>query len=439
MKNLTRTAVAALFLALSVGCGSVRDLTSIITGYGAKNMASNVFVSGREAEDIENLDLHFSFIKYNHYKLDYENKTVTSRFLWKKSTAVYREGYGVTLLRGDMPEVESAKWKAEKMAGPIQVASLSPFPTQLSPSLDPVVKALFNDHTYGGHPFAFVVVHNGKVVAEHYDKGITSETRLLSWSMAKSFTQALAGIMVKDGLVDIYAPMDIPEWHGDGRRDITLNDLLQMQSGLEWNEDYGSRSDVNIMLHRETDMGLFALNKPLAYKPGTHYYYSSGSTNIVMRYLRSKFVSDSAFYSYLHTRLFGALGIRNAIFEPDMSGTPIGSSYIYITAREFARFGQMYLDDGMVEGKRILPEGWVDYTRTPGSDSKGGYGSSFWLNRDKSLPNVPEDMYCARGHDGQRIFIIPSKNLVAVVLGYSPKKDGEIDWNPLLKAICSSL
>ena len=242
-----------------------------------------------------------------------------------------------------------------------------------------------------------------------------------------------------EGLIDIYAPMDIPEWQGDGRRDITLNDLLQMQSGLEWNEDYGSRSDVNIMLHRETDMGLFALNKPLSYKPGTHYYYSSGSTNIVMRYLRSKFVNDSAFYSYLHTRLFGALGIRNAIFEPDMSGTPIGSSYIYITAREFARFGQMYLDDGMVEGKRILPEGWVDYTRTPGSDSKGGYGSSFWLNRNKSLPDVPEDMYCARGHDGQRIFIIPSQNLVVVVLGYSPKKDGEIDWNPLLKAICSSL
>lgn len=145
--------------------------------------------------------------------------------------------------------------------------------------------------------------------------------------------------MVRDGLVDIYAPTDIPEWQNDDRKNITLNDLMQMQSGLEWEEDYGARSDINLMLHREQDMGLFAIEKPLEHEPGTYWYYSSGSTNIVMRYLRSKFSSDEAFLAYIRTRLFGPLGIRNAVFEQDMSGTPIGSSYIYITAADFARFG----------------------------------------------------------------------------------------------------
>ena len=305
--------------------------------------------------------------------------------------------------------------------------------------LAPIAKALVDDHVYNGTPFAFVVLHEGKVVAERYREGITARTRLLSWSMAKSFTNALAGIMSGDGMVDIYAPTGIPEWQGDERATITLNDLMQMQSGLEWNEDYGNRSDVNLMLHREKDMGLYAIDKPLEHKPGTFWYYSSGSTNIVMRYLRGKFASDKEFLTYLRERLFAPLGIRNAVFEPDMSGTPVGSSYLYITAREFASLGQLYLDDGVFQGQRILPEGWVDYTVTPASDSKDGYGSFFWLNKDKYWPDIPEDMFNCQGHDGQEIFIIPSKDLVVVVLGYSPKPDRVVDWNALVRDIIGQL
>ena len=227
--------------------------------------------------------------------------------------------------------------------------------------------------------------------------------------------------------------MDIPQWQADERKNITLNNLLQMQSGLQWNEDYGNRSDVNLMLHREEDMGLFALNKPLEHAPGTHWYYSSGTTNIVMRYLRSRFDSDQAFLTYLRERLFGPLHIANPYFEHDMSGTPVGSSYLYVTARDFARFGQMYLDDGCANGQRILPEGWVEYTTTPASASEGRYGALFWLNRCKVCPDVPEDMFSCNGHDGQQIYIIPSKDLVVVVLGYSPKHC--IDFNALLKDI----
>ncbi len=429
---------AAVFAAAVIGgCLYLNTLMPIITGYAAKNLASAVFVSGRDASDVEALDLHFSFIKFNRNKVDYEHKTVTSRFLWAESTAAYREGYGVTLLRGKDREAfltqeyplpaDTLRPEALPAGDPVTVAGL-----------EPIARALVDERAYNGTPFAFVVLHKGAVVAERYRQGITPETQLLSWSMAKSFTNAIAGIMAGDSLVSVFAPLDIPEWQGDGRRDITLKDLMQMQSGLEWNEDYGNRSDVNLMLHRETDMGLFALSKPLEYEPGTHWYYSSGSTNIVMRYLRGKFASDGEFLSYLRDRLFAPLGIVSPTFEPDMSGTPVGSSYLYVTARDFARFGQLFLDDGCVGGRRILPEGWVEWTTTPASDSKGGYGAFFWLNRNKKCPDAPEDMFSCQGHDGQEIYIIPSKDLVVVVLGYSPKPDRVVDFNRLLKdVICA--
>ena len=437
-KTILRIVLAVLAAALLGGCLYLNSLLPIITGYAAKNLASDVFVSGREPADVEALDLHFSFIKFTRNKVDFENKTVTSRFLWGKSVAAYRDGYGVTLLRGK----KAAALQAEKYPLAPEAEGpdfLTPGDSALTERLAPIAKALVDDHAYNGTPFAFVVLHEGKVVAERYREGITARTRLLSWSMAKSFTNALVGIMSGDGMVDIYAPTGIPEWQDDERAAITLNDLMQMQSGLEWNEDYGNRSDVNLMLHREKDMGLYAIDKPLEHKPGTFWYYSSGSTNIVMRYLRGKFASDKEFLTYYRERLFAPLGIHNPVFEPDMSGTPVGSSYLYITAREFASLGQLYLDDGVFQGQRILPEGWVDYTVTPASDSKDGYGSFFWLNKDKFWPDIPEDMFNCQGHDGQEIFIIPSKDLVVVVLGYSPKPDRVVDWNALVRDIIDQL
>ena len=431
-KTILRILLAVLLAAILGGCVYLNSLMPIITGYAAKNLASDVFVSGREPADVEALDLNFSFIKFTRNKVDFENHTVTSRFLWSKSQALYREGYGVTLLRG---KNALARLQAQKYPDVVNIPgpeTLLPGDSALTARLAPIAKALVDDQAYNGTPFAFIVVHQDGVVAERYREGITADTRLLSWSMGKSFTNALVGIMAGDGLVDIHAPMDIPEWQGDGRAAITLSDLMQMQSGLEWNENYGTRSDVNLMLHREEDMGLFALSKPLMAKPGTHWYYSSGSTNIIVRYLRGRFASEEEFLQYIHERLFDPLGIDNPCFEPDMSGTPVGSSYLYATARDFARLGHMYLHDGCVGEERLLPEHWVEYTTTPASDSKGGYGACFWLNRSKTYPSAPEDMYSCQGHDGQMIFIIPSKELVVVVLGYSPKPDRVIEFDRLL-------
>ena len=437
-KTILRIVLAVLAAALIGGCLYLNSLLPIITGYAAKNLASDVFVSGREPADVEALDLHFSFIKFTRNKVDFENKTVTSRFLWGKSVAAWREGYGVTLLRGKKAaELQAEKYPlAPEAEGP---DFLEPGDSALTARLAPIAKALVDDHAYNGTPFAFVVLHEGKVVAERYREGLDAHTRLLSWSMAKSFTNALAGVMYGDGLVDVFAPTGIPEWQGDERAAITLNDLMQMQSGLQWNEDYGNRSDVNLMLHREKDMGLFSIDKPLEHKPGTFWYYSSGSTNIVMRFLRGKFASDKEFLTYYRERVFAPLGIRNAVFEPDMSGTPVGSSYLYVTAREYASFGQLFLNDGVFQGRRILPEGWVNYSVTPASASNDGYGAFFWLNKDKFWPDIPEDMFNCQGHDGQEIFIIPSKDLVVVVLGYSPKPDRVVDWNALVKDIISQL
>jgi len=438
MKKFRRIIGAVLLVAILGGGIYLDSLMPVITGYAAKNLASAVFVSGRNAEEVEALDLNFSLIRFASNTVDYENKTVTSRFLWCTSTAVYREGYGVTLLCGD----DANKLREQVFPLLPDTTIVKPLPqgdSAVSARLAPIAKAFVDDHAYHGHPFAFVVLHKGGIVAEHYDQGIGPDTKLLSWSMAKSFVNALVGMMVKDSLIDIHAPLPIPEWQDDDRKTITLHDLMQMQSGLEWNEDYGARSDVNVMLHCEEDMGLYALQKPLEYKPGTHWYYSSGSTNIVVRYLRSLFSSDEAFLSYMRERLFAPLGIRNAIFEQDMSGTPVGSSYLYITAKNFARFGQMYLDDGCVDDERILPEGWVDYTCTPASNSENRYGAFFWLNRGGKYPDVPKDMYWCDGHDGQCIFIIPSCQLVVVILGYSPKPDHVIDFNTLLKDIISSI
>ncbi len=438
-KSIFRIAGALLLAAVLGGCVYLNSLMPIITGYAAKNLASDVFVSGREPADVEALDLHFSFIKFTRNRVDYENRTVTSRFLWSKSTALYRDGYGVTLLRGKNAMARLLAQEYPEVHNNPRLETLLPGDSTLTARLTPIAKALVDDHAYNGTPFAFIVVHQDGVVAERYREGITAETRLLSWSMGKSFTNAIVGVMAGDGLVDIHAPMDIPEWQGDGRAAITLNDLMQMQSGLEWNENYGTRSDVNLMLHREEDMGLFALSKPLMAKPGTHWYYSSGSTNIIMRYLRGRFPSDAEFLNYIHERLFDPLGIDNPCFEPDMSGTPVGSSYLYATARDFARLGHMYLHDGCIGEERILPEHWVEYTTTPASDSKGGYGACFWLNRAGAYPSAPEDLYSCQGHDGQMIFIIPSKDLVVVVLGYSPKPDHVIDFDALLRDIIATL
>jgi len=427
----------------------LNSLLPIITGYAAKNLCSNIFVSGREADDIEAIDLNFSFIKFTRNRVDYKDSSVTSRFLWGKSKAIFREGFGATLIR-DVPEevLRNAVYPVDTNPGYVQDTACWPLgdrvPDSISTGIDKaaigeIASKLINDNGYNGDAFAFLVLHKGIPVAEAYKPQFSRNTRFLSWSVAKSFTNGLAGVLVKMGKLDISQPAKVEEWKGDDRSKITINDLMQMQSGLKWNEDYGSRSDVNLMLFNEGDMSKYAIDRPLKFPAGTHWYYSSGSGNILSYLFRKEFDSDTSFYAFVQDQFLEQIGITDAIFETDPSGDFIGSSYIYATARDYARFALLFQNNGVFNGKRILPEGWVNYTRTPASDSKGAYGALFWLNRGGEYPSAPEEMYSCQGHDGQMIFILPSNDLIVVILGFSHKPEHEMDFDRLLKDILGTL
>ncbi len=441
--------ILIIFVLLVAGSAVfVNSLLPIITGYAAKNLCSDIFISERSQTDVESLDLNFSFIKFTRNTVDLKDKSVTSRFLWMKSKAIFREGFGVTLLRDTeeeqlrnevFPSTTNPDYNQDTIFWPLGNIVRDTVTGIDRDALRKVKDNLIRDNAYNGNAFAFVVVYKGIPVEEGYKPHFSQKTRFLSWSMAKSFTNALVGIMVKKGKMDISARADIDDWKNDERKNITLNNLLQMQSGLKWNEDYGSRSDVNLMLHDEGDMAKYAYSQPLEYTPGTHWYYSSGTANIITYLIKKNFSDNSSYYSFVHQELFNKTGMPDAVFEVDPSGNFVGSSYLYATARDYARFGLMYLNDGIVNGERILPEGWVNYTTTPASDSKGGYGALFWLNRGGRYPSVPEDMYSCQGHDGQMIFIIPSKEMVVVVLGYSPSSKGGMDFDGLLKDILGTL
>ncbi|MDO9615708.1 MAG: serine hydrolase, partial [Bacteroidota bacterium] len=266
-----------------------------------------------------------------------------------------------------------------------------------------------------------------------------AKTRFQSWSMAKSFTNTLAGIMVKDGKWDIDQPINIPEWQNDDRKQITYKNLMYAESGLLWNEDYGNRSDVTVMLYCENDFARFVFGQPLEAPVGTNWHYSSGNPNVVTYQLRQTIGNDQEYYQFPYSRLFHKIGMPDAVFEVDASGTFVGSSYIYATARDFARYGLLHLQDGVFNGERILPEGWVSFSTSPNTQSKGEYGSLFWLNKSGKLPSAPDDMYWCQGYDGQRIFIIPSKELVVVILGFSHKPKNEMNCDALLSDILETI
>lgn len=268
---------------------------------------------------------------------------------------------------------------------------------------------------------ALVVIHGGRLVIDRYGAGVTATDTLASWSVAKSITQALIGLVVKDGLADIAAPAAVPEWQtpGDPRRAITLDQMLRMSDGLAFLEVYtpDGPSDTVAMLFGDgrDDVAHYAAQKPLEHAPGTFWSYSSGTANLVARaasIATGKFGPD--FEAYMRARLFAPLGMTSPQPKFDAAGTFIGSSYCFATARDFARFGQLYLRDGIWDGKRLLPEGWVDYARTPTwqqPTESGRYGAHWWL--DIAGPGS----FSANGFQGQFIVVVPDRDLVIVRLG----------------------
>ncbi len=275
-----------------------------------------------------------------------------------------------------------------------------------------------------GQTHALVIIQGGRLVLERYAAGFGAEQTYPSWSKAKSITQALAGIAVGDGKLDIMARADVPEWAapGDPRGRITPDLMLRMSSGLAFVEDYQPEhpSDVIAMLFGEgkDDVAHYAAAKSLAHEPGGFWSYSSGTTNIVSRCLaRALDAFGADFEAFMRNRLFEPLGMTSATPKFDAAGVFIGSSYCFCTARDFARFGLLHLRDGVWEGRRLLPQGWVDYARTqtwaqPNDD--GPYGAHWWLGVGGP------GSFSAIGFDGQYTVVVPDLDMVVVRHGATP-------------------
>jgi CubicO group peptidase (beta-lactamase class C family) len=299
-----------------------------------------------------------------------------------------------------------------------------------------LVEAAFGATDSLGETHALLIVQGGRIVAERYADGFHAQSTHHSWSKAKSITHALAGLLVGDGRLDAAAPAHVPEWRapGDPRGAITLDQLLRMSSGLKWLEEYlpAQPSDVIAMLFGEgqDDVAGFAAGFPPAHAPGSYFYYSSGTTNIVSRILaRTLDAYGPDFEAFMRARLFEPLGMQSPQPRFDAAGTFIGSSFCFATARDFARFGLLYLRDGVWEGRRLLPQGWVDYARTPtfqqpGGEGDGRYGAHWWL--DLAGPGS----FSANGYDGQFTVLAPDLDLVLVRHGATPldKKDAPKGW-----------
>ena len=280
-----------------------------------------------------------------------------------------------------------------------------------------------------GETHAFLAVQSGKIVFERYWKDYTKENTYPSWSMAKSITQALVGILTRENKIDIHAPANVPEWRegGDPRASITLDQLLRMSSGLKFNEDYvdGETSDVIEMLFGagKDDVAAFAANFPLEADPDTKWSYSSGTSNIVARAASLALgQKGEAFHKFMRTELFDPIGMTSPIPKFDDAGTFIGSSFCFCTARDFARFGLLYMRDGVWDGKRILPEGWVDYARTPTAvppDEPLGYGAHWWLGL------CGPGSFSANGYQGQYTILVPQHDLILVRHGDSLDEKGD--------------
>jgi CubicO group peptidase (beta-lactamase class C family) len=431
----------------------------ILSGYGAKNMCSAIFLGGSSEQMVREQDLNFSPITLGKFIVDYKNSSVTGTvFGFAKHKAIYRAGLGATLVN----ELSEAQLRNQKyrLAVPPDINTDTiewPMGDKINAKIDStidnirlkqVVEKAFieKDSSNPIRTRAVLVVHNGNIVAEHYAVGFSKNTKLIGWSMTKSITGALIGVLVKAGSLKVDDPAPVPEWKdvNDPRHRITLKNILQQTTGLKFEEDYSKSCDATIMLFQKADMGTYAALHSLKDKPGTVFYYSSGNTNILSRIIRQT-VGENDYHAFPYEQLFYKLGMYNTILEPDASGTFVGSSYSYGVARDWARFGLLYLNDGMYNGERLLREGWVKQSVTPvGATEMGDYGYQLWLNagekNDRSkrpFPHCPTDMYYCDGYDGQYVFIIPSKNLVIVRLGLT--KGDNFDAGKFVEDIVASV
>ncbi len=424
-------------LLLAAGCSSrSANLLRSATGMISHTICAGVFISGQEAAQVyrENFDSAPGFRSFNWalgYSVDSALKEVrATAFGGVESRALYHDGRGCTVLPAGaeppspLPEAVATMGSGRGLdiAGPALVETDDP-------ALQAALDAAFAENVPGEvrQTKAVVVLQHGRVIAERYAPGYGTATRLHGWSDTKSVTSALIGILVREGRLRLEQPAPVQEWQGaaDPRRAITLEMLLRQTSGLGF-EETGSGVDPNSqMLFGEPDMARYAATAPLEAAPGSRWAYASGNALLLSRIVReSAGGSVAAVRDFMRRELFQPLGMDSALMEFDAAGTPVGGSYCYATARDWARFGQLYLQDGVVNGRRILPPGWVGFSAEPTPLAPVGYGAGWWTNRGDSRGattrvswGMPPDSFYASGYLGQYVIVVPSADLVIVRFG----------------------
>ncbi|MBD2435348.1 serine hydrolase [Nostoc sp. FACHB-110] len=413
---------------------TVWQVLNIGTAYQAKQFCSGVFVSGRTPESIFNQDvlaeinglssLERSIVKSIQVKIDRPQQSVTaSMFGWIQHQAIFRDGLGCTLviattpaeLRSLVKPVSLVRQKTDELwlQEPTEKKPPEINQKQIKVALDRVFQP--QQHTR-----AVVIVYQGHIIAERYAPGFSAQMPLPGWSMTKSVFNALVGILVKQGKLSLADKNLMPQWNNksDRRSEITLDAMLRMSSGLKFNEaESNPLGNLIQMLFGQANAADYAANQPLEAEPGTKWQYSSGTTNIISRVIRNAIGNDADYLTFPRRALFDPLGMKSAVIELDTSGTFVGSSFMYATARDWARFGLLYLQNGIWEGQRILSEGWVEYSRTLTKLApKKNYGSHFWL-MNVATASGQNQILTAQGFQDQYIAIIPSHQLVIVHLG----------------------
>ncbi|MEN8202636.1 MAG: serine hydrolase [Bacteroidota bacterium] len=423
----------------------------IITAFAAKGMCSSVFLADKTPERVSEEDLSFFPMSMANCKIDFKEKSVTAKILGlAKRKAVFREGLGAVLVL-DKPE-EELKAASFSIPDPGYVQDTLPWPKgdvlpeNLPEGVDygrltSILEEAFDEP--GAEPLkktlGVAVVYDNVLIGEEYMDGYGEFTKFHGWSMTKSVTGALAGALVGEGRMDIEAPASIPEWADDSRKNITVENIIHMSSGLDWVENYFTISEATLMLMQSDDMFSSVVSCEASYEPGSYWNYSSGDANLLSGLIRNAIGNEDEYHGYAYSHLFHRIGMLNTLMETDASGLFVASSYSYGTARDWARFGMLFLNEGIFEGDTVLNPGWVRYMKSPAPASEGNYAGTFWLkepNPENELRDVPDDVFFADGFLGQRIYIIPSKKLVVVRLGYGMK---DFSMNDFLRDIIATL
>jgi CubicO group peptidase (beta-lactamase class C family) len=402
-----------------------------ITGAISRTLCSGAFVSLLNPEQVYAATLRpgkgFELVDWAiRYRVDAARGEVTTSFLGMfESTAVFRERLGCLLLRGDAQSSRSpappSKESAEAVGAEYADQRLR----------EPLERAFAeSDASLVRRTAAVVVLRDGRVMAERYAPGYRADTPLLGYSVTKSVVSALIGILVRDGRMTVAGPAPVAEWRdpADPRHALTIDHLLRMTSGLDLDETNRDYDSVTRMLMMERDMAGFAASAALAAQPGTKWEYTSGNTLILSRIIRDAVGGRAEdVLEFARRELFAPLGMRNVTLEFDASGTPIGSTYMYASARDWARFGMLFADHGVSEGRRILPEGWVRYSASQTLESP--YAAGFWLGSKswRARWKIPPDAFFASGFLGQRVMIVPSMRLVIARFGNAHGRGYDID------------